>query len=102
MYTVLVSKILLPYILDDLPLYRASAEILYYGVILLATELFENDEHCVECKIVLCFDCGFCVGLTEDDNDTYCDQLIESDYVDIIWTSTAEVAGRNSKSTSHT
>ena len=39
------------------------------------------------------FDCGFGVGLTEDDNDTLCDRLTESDYVDIIWTSTAEVPG---------
>ena len=39
------------------------------------------------------FDCGFGVGLTEDDNDTLCDRLTKSDYVDIIWTSTAELPG---------
>ena len=44
----------------------------------------------VDCVV---FDCGFGVGLTEDDNDTLCDRLTESDYVDIIWTSTAELPG---------
>ena len=43
------------------------------------------------------FDCGFgiiIIGSMKDDNKTTCDRLTQSDYVNIIWTSTSVVPGK--------
>ncbi|XP_065892909.1 putative transporter svop-1 [Dysidea avara] len=53
-----------------------AANLVHYGGVLLATSLFQHNQHC---------------GLDLNANSTVCRTLTKSDYIHILWTSTAEL-----------
>jgi MFS family permease len=60
--------------------HRIGCAWIYYGVVILTTSIFHGSNHCFS-------------ETQNTSNDTQCDELSNSSYLNIFWTSVAEVPG---------